>query len=182
MVRISPRILERRIQAAKAGVNILQVATHLGSMLHKKGRRWRGKCPICENGTHSDAFSVDAELGLFHCHACGGGGDVLRLVELWGKFSISEAVAWLDHAFDLGLPERPESWRRKQDRQARLREAVIAERREIKRRRLFKYLILPELKKLPEEDQDRETVVAWESFKKLPMGSLDNHGINGAPW
>ena len=177
MVRVSPgsKLLEHRIQAAKAGIDLLSVAQDL-TTLRKKGERWRGKCPICENGAHSDAFSLDDTLGLFHCFACGSGGDVVRLVERWCGFSVAEAVAWLGHTYDLDLPERPESWYRKQDRQARLRQAVIEERREIKRHRLFKYLILPEIEKLPKADQAREAERSWEQFKKVPMAFLDNHG------
>jgi DNA primase len=177
MVRVSPgsKLLEHRIRAAKEGIDLLSVAQDL-TTLRKKGERWRGKCPICENGEHSDAFSLDDTLGLFHCFACGSGGDVVRLVERWCGFSVAEAVAWLGHTYDLDLPERPESWYRKQDRQARLRQALIEERREIKRRRLFKYLILPELEKLPEADQPREAEITWERMKRLPMAELDNHG------
>jgi len=157
MVRVSPgrKLLERRIQAAKEGIDLLSVAQDL-TTLRKKGERWRGKCPICDNGANSDAFSLDDNLGLWHCFACGSGGDLVRLVELWGPFTLPEAVAWIGHRYGLDLPERPESWYRKQGRQARLRQAVIEERREIKRRRLFKYLILPEIEKLPEADQARE--------------------------
>ena len=177
MVRVSPgrKLLERRIRAAKEGIDLLSVAQDL-TTLRKKGERWRGKCPICDNGAHSDAFSLDDNLGLWHCFACGSGGDLVRLVELWGPFSVPEAVAWIGHRYGVDLPERPESWYRKQDRQARLRQAVIEERREIKRRRLFKYLILPEIEKLLEADQARETEMAWERMKRLPMAELDNHG------
>lgn len=170
MVRISPRILDRRIKAAKSGVSILRVAQDLSEApLRKKGERWRGKCPVCGHGEHSDAFSVGGEVGLFHCHACGSGGDLVRLVELWGRWTIAEAVAWLDHAYDLNLPARPESWFRKQDRQARLRQRIEAERTEIKRRRLFRYLVLPELERVAEPDRAEETRVAWERFKRVPL-------------
>ena len=51
MVRVSPgsKLLERRIQAAKAGIDLLSVAQDL-TTLRKKGERWRGKCHICDNG------------------------------------------------------------------------------------------------------------------------------------
>jgi len=177
MIRVSPgrKLLERRIRAAKEGIDLLSVAQDL-TTLRKKGERWRGKCPICDNGAHSDAFSLDDRLGLWHCFACDSGGDLVRLVELWGPFSVPEAVAWIGHRYGVALPERPESWYRKQDRQARLRQTVIEERREIKRRRLFKYLILPEIEKLPEAEQAREAEMAWERMKRLPMAQLDNHG------
>jgi DNA primase len=170
MVRVSPgrKLLERRIQAAKEGIDLLSVAQDL-TTLRKKGERWRGKCPICDNGTHSDAFSLDDKLGLWHCFACGSGGDLVRLVELWGPFTVGEAVAWLGHTYGLHLPERPDSWFEKQDRQARLRQRLEAERLEIKRRRLFKYFILPELEKIAEPDRGRETNLAWERFRRVPL-------------
>jgi DNA primase len=170
MVRVSPgsKLIERRIRAAKAGIDLLSVAQDL-TTLRKKGERWRGKCPICDNGARSDAFSLDDSLGLWHCFACGSGGELVRLVELWGEFSVSEAVAWLGHTYDLDLPERPESWYRKQSRQARLRERLKAERLEVKRRRLFRYFVLPELEKVAAPERAAETRVAWERFKRLPL-------------
>src|SRR5688572_13219916 len=153
MVRVSPgsKLLERRIRAAKEGIILLSVAQDL-KPLRMKSERWRGKCPICDNGAHSDAFSLDDKLGLWHCFACGSGRDLVRLVELWGPFSVPEAVAWIGHRYGLDLPERPESWYGKQDRQARPRQAVTEARPEIKRRRPMKYLILPETQKLPSAD------------------------------
>jgi DNA primase len=170
MVRVSPgrKLLERRIQAAKEGIDLLSVAQDL-TTLRKKGERWRGKCPICGNGAHSDAFSLDDNLGLWHCFACGAGGDLVRLVELWGPFSVPEAVAWLGHTYNLELPERPESWFKKQTRQERLREQLRKERQELLRRRLFKYFILPQLEKVPKPDRARETEAAWERFKRIPI-------------
>jgi hypothetical protein len=176
MVKVSPRLLHRRIEAAKAGVSILAVAKDLGSDLNKKGERWRGQCPICLNGQRSDAFSVDVARGLFFCHACGSGGDLVRLVEASQRMSLPEAVAWLGHNYNIDLPGRPDAWFRKQDRQARIRQEMIEQRREVKRRRLFKYLILPEIEKVPEADQERETNLAWGRMKQLNMGDLDQHG------
>ena len=108
MVRVSPgrKLLERRIRAAKEGIDLLSVAQDL-TTLRKKGERWRGKCPICGNGAHSDAFSLDDNLGLWHCFACGSGGDLVSLVELWGPFSVPEAVAWIGHRYGVGLTRAP---------------------------------------------------------------------------
>ena len=176
MVRVSPRILERRIKAAKSGVTILQVAQDL-TELKKRGERWRGKCPICENGERSEAFSLTAELGLFHCFSCGEGGDVVRLVQSAKSLpTAAEAVGWLGFKYGLDLPERPDSWFKKQDRQARLRERVALERLEVKRRRIFKYLILPCLEDVAEVDRQRETDLAWERFKKIPANLLGSNG------
>ena len=179
MVRVSPgrKLLARRIQAAKEGIDLLTVAQDL-TTLRKKGQRWRGKCPICDNGAHSDAFSLDDDLGLWHCFACGSGGDLVRLAELWGPFSASEAVAWLGHTYCLELPERPESWYRKQSRQACLRERLELERLEIKRRRVFRYFILPELEKVAEPERAEETQITWERFKRISPYAF-NGGLSG---
>lgn len=94
----------------------------------------------------------------------------MALVASWGPFSIAEAVGWLDHTYGLDLPARPESWYRKQARQARLRERLEGERAEVKRRRLFRYFVLPELEKIAESERAEETRRAWESFKRLSVG------------
>lgn len=172
MARIQPhgKLLKRRIAAAKEQADLLTVARGLGAEVEKKGQRHRGKCPLCGSGARSGAFSVDAERQLFHCHSCGVGGDVVRLIESWGDYSAEWAVAWLGHTYGLDLPERPESWYRKQDRQARLREKLEAERREVFRRRLFRYVMLPVLETISEErERKRETDVAWERFERLPL-------------
>ena len=170
MVRVSPgrKLLERRIRAAKEGIDLLSVAQDL-TTLRKKGERWRGKCPICDNGAHSDAFSLDDKLGLWHCFACGSGGDLVRLVELWGPFSVPEAVAWIGHRYGIELPERPESWYRKQDRQARTRELMREERRNIHRRRIFR-IFLPMLESIEDpKEREEETNKVWDSIKRWPL-------------
>ena len=170
MVRVSPgrKLLERRIRAAKEGIDLLSVAQDL-TTLRKKGERWRGKCPICDNGAHSDAFSLDDKLGLWHCFACGSGGDLVSLVELWGPFSVPEAVAWIGHRYGVELPERPESWYRKQDRQARIRELMREERRNIHRRRLFR-IFLPMLESIEDpKEREEETNKVWDSIKRWPI-------------
>ena len=166
MVRVSPgrKLLERRIQAAKEGIDLLSVAQDL-TTLRKKGEQWRGKCPICGNGAHSDAFSLDAAADLFYCHACGRGGDTVRLVELWGPFTVAEAVAWLGHTYGLHLPERPDSWFEKQDRQARLRNQLQQQREMVLKRRLFKIALLP----LLEDATEAEIRAAWEDFKRISV-------------
>jgi hypothetical protein len=93
----------------------------------------------------------------------------VRLVELWGPFSVSEAVAYIGHTYGIDLPGRPASWFKKQSRQARLRERLETERQEVKRRRLFRYFIAPELDKVAEPERERETLAAWERFKQVPL-------------
>jgi hypothetical protein len=43
------------------------------------------------------------------------------------------------------------------------------ERQEVKRRRLFRHFIAPELDKVAEPERERETLAAWERFKQAPL-------------
>lgn len=65
-----------------------------------RGRRATGLCPFHED-THP-SLSIDLERGLFHCFACGAGGDVIRFVELRDKCSPKQAAitlgCWDGHA------------------------------------------------------------------------------------
>lgn len=175
-MRIQPKqaLQRRRFEMVKKAVPVATLARDLieenaGRLVERAGRI-RGQCPICLNGNHSEAFSASVEENLWYCFACGGGGDVIELANLVGRFeSAAFAVAWLGHRYGIELPERPESWYRKQSRQERLRERIAAERQEIRRRRLFKYLILPELEYVAPEDREHETRVTWERFKRVPL-------------
>jgi DNA primase len=53
--------------------------------------QYRGRCPI-HRGQGTEAFHVNLERGLFHCFACGVGGNVLDLVAALEGCSIREAA------------------------------------------------------------------------------------------
>jgi DNA primase len=53
--------------------------------------QYRGRCPI-HRGQGTGAFHVNLERGLFHCFACGAGGNVLDLVAAMEGCSIREAA------------------------------------------------------------------------------------------
>lgn len=164
----------RRFDIIKEAVPVASLARDLIEedlgRLRTTGGYLRGYCPICKQGNHSQAFQAQLEGTLWNCFACGEGGDVITLADLAGGFnSTTAAVAWLADRYHVELPTRPESWYRKQDRQARLRERIEAERQEIRRRRMFKYLILPELEFVELEDREHETKVAWERFRRLAI-------------
>ncbi len=173
MVRITPRLQKRRIEAAKEALDVPTVAADLarekGGTVKKKGNRWRGLCPICGNGGNSDAFSCQEDL--FYCHACGAGGDVVKLMQLAGPFeTAAEAVAYLGHRYNLELPARPDSWYAKQDRQARVRRQLAEKRAAIFRRRVFRIFMIPTLKATGATDE--EIKVAWEDMRDLHTEDL----------
>lgn len=165
-------LMRRRFDMVKEAVPVHVLARDLiqerSGRLITSGGRLRGQCPVCHHGNHSQAFSASLTEGLWNCFACGAGGDVIELANLAGGFeSPGFAVAWLADRYGVELPARPDSWFQKQDRQARTREALEEKRRDLKRRRLFRVIMIPILRAsgaTPEEVR-----AAWSDFGKLPV-------------
>jgi len=86
---------EVNFAAIKQGVRMEAVMRHY-QMYHLKGRggRYRGRCPI-HQGEGRESFHVDVKRKIFHCFACGVGGDVLDLVSLLEKCTLREAACYL---------------------------------------------------------------------------------------
>ena len=83
--------------------------------LRRSGRELVGLCPF-HTETHP-SFSVNPEKGLFYCHGCHEGGDVIAFVMKAEDLSFKDAVA------HLGLEDR--MGRRSKDRVLRDRAAKI---------------------------------------------------------
>lgn len=169
-----PSLQKRRFQAIKEEVSVLTAArdlvTEVAGVLQQKGNEWRGTCPVCANGTHSGAFEVNAEKNYWYCFACGEGGDVIELAYRSGFATRTEAVAWLSFTYGVVLPERPEQWFHKQSRQERIREQLDEVRRNSYCRRLFKYLILPGLEGMEDEQERKKEIEAcWQEMKHMPL-------------
>lgn len=60
-------------------------AARVPAVRQTHARHWRGPCPIHHGDNAS--FSVDAEIGLWHCFSgCSRGGDIITLeIELYGS-------------------------------------------------------------------------------------------------
>lgn len=169
-------LMRRRFDAVKEGVPVATLARDLVSEgsenLREAGARLRGICVLCGHGGHSGAFSceVGSEGKLWHCFACGEGGDVIRLAQLAGGFvSPGEATAWLGWRYGVELPSRPDSWYAKEDRQERTRAAIEEKKRMVKRRRLFRVIMIPLLRSTGATPE--EVKAAWEDFEDLPLPS-----------
>ena len=160
----------RRFELVKKAVSVPTLARDLlaekGQELKKSGQRWRGPCPVCGHGQSSGAFSCREDL--WHCFSCGEGGDVVKLADLAVPFdSPSMACAWVAHRYGVPLPDRPEAWFKKQSRQEKTREALREQKEMVKRRRLFKAIMVPLLRGVgADEDEVR---AAWEDFSRVPM-------------
>ena len=61
--------------------------------LRRVGLRWVGLCPF--HGERTGSFSVNGELGLYHCFGCGAGGDAITFVQQVEHLTFAEAVELL---------------------------------------------------------------------------------------
>ena len=98
----------------KAAVNMRLVLEHYGVLdrLRPSGQQqYRGCCPI-HRGEGRDAFHAHLGKNVFHCFACGAGGNVLDLVAELEQCSTREAALRIQRRFLAGgtgcLPRRLE--------------------------------------------------------------------------
>lgn len=73
-----------------------------GSGVHQ----YRGRCPI-HQGQGTEAFHVNLQRGVFHCFACGAGGNVLDFVAAMEGCSIREAALQLQGRANTGVCAAP---------------------------------------------------------------------------
>ncbi|HTZ10227.1 MAG TPA: DNA primase, partial [Acidimicrobiales bacterium] len=73
--------------------------------LKKQGTRWVGLCPFHQEKTPS--FSVNAELGVFHCFGCQRSGDAITFVRDVEHVDFPEAVRMLAERAGVTITEDP---------------------------------------------------------------------------
>jgi CHC2 zinc finger len=86
-----------RFDAMRAA-NIVEAIQTLGIALHKRGREWWGLCPLHEERTPS--FAVNPNKGLWHCHGCHRGGDLVAFVMQKQHLNAIEALRMLELIVD----------------------------------------------------------------------------------
>lgn len=101
------------IERIKEQTDLVSLIQNYGDPLRKAGQNFRGQCPI-HDGDNPTALVVDPERGLWHCHACGAGGDALDwLTQRW-RLVFNDAVRTLAREAGIEVPERrPQPLRRK---------------------------------------------------------------------
>jgi DNA primase len=89
---------------ARAALRLADVLGLLGYQPHRRqGQQWRGPCPL--HGSRSAAsrvFAAHLGKGLYHCFACGAGGNALDLWVALTRLPLHAAV--LDLCRRLGRP------------------------------------------------------------------------------
>ncbi len=90
--------------------------------LKKQGTRWVGLCPFHQE--KSPSFSVNAEMGVFHCFGCQQSGDAITFVREIEHVDFVEAVRRLAERSGVTITEDPSATADRQ-RRAPLHEAMV---------------------------------------------------------
>jgi hypothetical protein len=149
------------IDAARDNVPVEQLAAEL-TTIKRAGKEFSGRCPLHEEKTPS--FYVSPEKGVFHCHGCKAGGDVVTLAQLAWKIERPEvAAAEVLLYFGLEVPARPPAWFRKQERQRPVRNSLDEMKIRALRRTLYRIVD-------PLIAHDEDAAKTWEEC--LPLARL----------
>jgi hypothetical protein len=162
----------KRCEAIRKMVPIQDVARRYTDLEPVGGRAWfTGRCPLPAHEDKTPSFYIYPP-GRFHCYRCGRNGDVVDLEFFCGDYGeLWEALVALSFEYDVELPKRPNSWFRKQERQKPIRGGIEHVRREVMRRRLFCWFILPVVDCIEDEEERRQELErAWEDFREVPLG------------
>lgn len=87
-------LTEAQIDELQQRCGIVDIATKLGAVLRKSGRKHIGSCPMCGGSRLAKRFEVK-ENNRWGCAVCPDGGDVIKLVEKVRGGTFLEAIEWL---------------------------------------------------------------------------------------
>ncbi|MBX3357189.1 MAG: DNA primase [Phycisphaeraceae bacterium] len=100
-----PGYVDDRQRVLEATDLVQLVGEHVA--LRPKGREFVGLCPFHDD--HSPSMHVVPHKGIFHCFACGAGGDALTFVRNFHKMSFREALEHLAQRARITLTPRRHS-------------------------------------------------------------------------
>lgn len=114
-------IVDEDIARVRAATDLVALASeHLA--LRRVGTRWVGLCPFHTESTPS--FSLNAELGLYHCFGCQASGDVITFVRQLEHLDFAEAVEKLAGRAGITLRYDEEPAGRDHTRRSRIYETL----------------------------------------------------------
>jgi DNA primase len=114
-------ILDEDVARVRESTDLVALAgEHLA--LKKVGRRWSGLCPFHQEKTPS--FSVNQEMGVWHCFGCQKSGDAITFIREVEHLDFVEAVERLAARAGITLRYSDANMSKERKRKQRLHEAV----------------------------------------------------------
>jgi DNA primase len=114
-------ILDEDVARVREATDLVALAgEHIA--LKRVGRRYQGLCPFHQEKTPS--FSINPELGAFHCFGCQKSGDAITFVREVEHLDFVEAVERLAARAGITLRYDDVSYSKERKRKERLHEAV----------------------------------------------------------
>jgi DNA primase len=95
------RIKDQSVRDVIAATDIVEVVSQRTSLRRSSGTRYTGRCPFHEE--RSPSFSVNSDLGLYHCFGCGKGGDAITFVRETENLDFVGAIEWLAERFRVSI-------------------------------------------------------------------------------
>ena len=161
--------------AIKAAVPVEEIAHRYTELKPLGGRAWfDGRCPLPDHDDHDPSFYI-YPLGRW-CYGCNRGGDVIDLEFHCGGYNeLWVAMVALAVEYSAVLPERPQSWRRKQERQRPVRDGIEEAKIRGLRRRLYRRFFEPLVLATEDaEDRAHDAQLFWESTAWLAKHLVAN--------
>lgn len=90
------------LEELRSKSNIVEVARRYVD-LERKGSKYWARCPIHNEKTPS--FTLNEELGLYHCFGCGASGDVFSFIQAVEHCDFKDAVKMLAERAGMQVPE-----------------------------------------------------------------------------
>jgi DNA primase len=165
-----PASFRRQLEAVKEGARIEVVAQDYGEFKLAGSERLLGRCLSPGHEDRTASLTIFTEDQRFKCFGigCGAHGDVLDLVMLAEGCELWEAMMILSTRYGIQLPGRPPAWFRKQERQATVRNIVREAIKSSRRRRFFRWVILPTLEGIADEEERRAEIKrTWAEFEAM---------------
>ncbi len=127
-----------------------------------------GRCPLPDHEDQSPSFTVWTGNDSWWCFGCSRGSDIFNLYfYLEGCSDLWETVVGLSIRYSIELPERPPKWYAQQKTKTDICNISEDARKEARRRRLFKYLVLsgPEFEIEDLEERRARIEQAWKIWE-----------------
>ena len=93
-------IVAEDVRRVREQTDIVQLISE-HTQLRKSGAQWMGLCPF--HGENTPSFSVNYELGVYHCFGCGESGDAIDYVQNKQHLDFAGAVEYLAAKANISL-------------------------------------------------------------------------------